>query len=364
MKFIIVCTVYLSFLNSATAAEFKDQSQSLLDVSKIEISAKKKVYQISGPSSQDEVDISALSSQDMESFLKTRREFLTQAAVGLQSLKWGFGTGVVIKNHFQFKADQESRRALIESAAGLTAGQRDDILLAIQRQEVEIEKNWADIRNKSFSEKSDSVVLAILNSIDRQLWRQAAIVAHANEFGVLAAVGVEAEGGVRNKKGWGGLTDIGISIGFNRDDKAIAIQIFHDWEPYSSTQMPAFFIGGIVTKAGLYVSHQSSDLTAKGTSFYPPMTPGFSTSTNRSFMAGFSSGLTWPPSPIGDMLTYTNKLSQTTLIRISLSHLTKGFVRIQSGALKQISKIGFASVKTFANKFRSQPLVNKCENLF
>ena len=367
MKPIILILIHFVYLTSVNAADVSREIKTpsnFLESSKIEITVKKKVYQITGPSSESEVDVRSLSAQDMESFLKTRAEFLNQAAVGLQSLKWGFGTGVIIKNHFQYKADQRSRRALIDSAADFPTGVRDDILMAIQQQDAELQKKWSDIKNRSFSEKSESVITSILNTIDRQLWRQAVVVAHANEFGVLAAIGVEAEGGVRNQKGWGGLTDLGISIGYNRDDKSIAIQVFHDWEPYISTQMPVFFIGGIVTKAGLYVSHQGQDLTATGTSFYPPMTPGFSSSTNRSFMAGFSSGLTYPPSPIGDMLTYSNKLSQTTLVRVSLSHLTKGFVRIQSGALKQVSKLVTTSVKAFIKKFRSESLANKCENLF
>ena len=158
------------------------------------------------------------------------------------------------------------------------------------------------------------MITRTLNLLDAQLWTQASIVAHANEFGVLAAVGLQAEGGNSAGVGRGGLADIGISLGFNRDEKSIAIQIFNDRETFKSTEMPMVMIAGLVGKAGFYVANQGKNLSAEGSSFYPPVAPAFSSSTNRSFMIGASSGLTWPPSPLGDLLTYTNKLKQTIIV--------------------------------------------------
>lgn len=237
---------------------------------------------------------------------------------------------------------------------------RDDLLMSIQNGENEFNERLDSSRHKTFDEKANLIISSILSSIDSQLWRQARIVAHANEFGIMVAAGIEAEGGARNKKGWGGLTDIGISLGYNRDEKAMAIQIFHGLEPFESTQMPVVFIAGLVAKAGLYVANQGHDLTAVGSSFYPPMAPGFSSQTNRSFMAGFSSGLTWPPSPIGDMLTYSNKLKQTVLFRLTLSPLTKGFIRVQSGALNQVINAAYLPIK----KLLLKEDIYQCSSLF
>ena len=115
---------------------------------------------------------------------------------------------------------------------------------------------------------------------------------------------------------------------------------------------------------GIYFSNQDKDLTAKGTSFYPPMVPGFSSTTDRSFMVGGSSGLTWPPSPIGDILTYSNKLTQTGLIRISVSKLTKGFIRIQTASLKNIMKATYESTKSVMQSLRNKPGANACYGIF
>ena len=308
-----------------------------------------------------------LSATDYQSFLQTRSDFLQKAAQGLQALKYGFGFGVVVKNYFQFRSEKKSVQKLVSESKNWITGDRDDLLLAIQRNENALSEKQQLLRDQSITQKADQVTASILNSLDRQLWEQSAIVAHANEFGIVAAVGVQAEGGTRaTAKGWGGLTDIGISIGYNRDDKTLAIQIFHELESFKSTQMPMVAIGGALVKAGFYVANQNEELTARGSSFYPPMAPGFSTSTNHSFMAGFSSGLTWPPSPLEDMLTYSNQLSQTTLLRITFSPLTKGFVRIQSGALKQIYSLSLLSIKKVLQILRpsSLPTSAWCSSLF
>lgn len=128
--------------------------------------------------------------------------------------------------------------------------------------------------------------------------------------------------------------------------------------------MPVIFIAGLVTKIGFYVANQGKNLNSHGTSFYPPVVPGFSTSTNQKFMTGFSSGLTWPPSPISDMLTYSNKVSQTTLLRLTISPIIKGFVHIQSGALQQLSKIQLFSMKDMLQKFKEKTAVLECTALF
>ena len=307
---------------------------------------------------------SELNADDYQSFLKTRTDFLQQAKKALQALKYGFGFGVVIKNHFKFRSERKMTEKLIADAQNWNSSDRDDLLLAIQRSESELLEKNNRLKNLTLTEKSNQVIAGILQSLDHQLCNQASVVAHANEFGMVAALGVQAEGGSRAKvKGWGGLTDFGISIGYNRDDKSLAIQVFHEFEKFQSTQMPMVMIAGAVAKAGFYIANQGQELSAYGTSFYPPMAPGFSTSTNHSFMAGFSSGLTWPPSPLGDMLTYSNKLAQTTLIRMTFSPLTKGFVRIQSGALKQLINLSLVNMKKLVANFNGTESI-QCSKLF
>ncbi len=328
----------------------------------LDIFVKKSTFAITGPSNEqmELMGVNQLSQTDFDNFLKTRYDFLNHAARLLQNLKYGFGVGYIIKDKYQFYKEKKQIQELIELANTIDSSARYDMLNSAQQGKEELQYRISESKDKTFSTKANQVILSILGSIDSQLWHQASIVSHANEFGIMLAAGAEAEGGGRNTKGWGGLTDIGISLGYNRDEKAVAIQIFHDLEPFQSTQMPMVFIAGLVAKAGIYVANQGEDLTARGSSFYPPMAPGFSSQTNRSFMAGFSSGMTWPPSPIGDMLTYSNKLKQTTLFRLTLSPLTKGFIRIRSGALKEIINAAYIPIKNLILK----PSAYKCSSLF
>jgi hypothetical protein len=332
----------------------------------LEITLKKSAYQLEAPLSGIERIEEILTPEDQASFLATRKEFLSLAAKGLQSLKMGFGVGVTMKNYFRFLKEKRQTKKLLEESLNWSPGQRDDLLMAIQRNEPELNRRRTIEKNKLLSQKADEAIQMILNSLDRQLWEQAEIVAHANEFGFMVAAGIELEGGTRAGKGWGGLTDLGVSIGFNKDEKSLAIQVFHDMEKFKSTQMPMVFIAGAVGKGGFYVANQNEqkNTDSKGTSFYPPMAPGFSSSTNRSFMAGASSGLTWPPSPLGDMLTYTNTLNQVTLLRVTISPLTKGFFRIKSDALKKTVSFTLESIKKLMTKLGISSPVNQCSALF
>ena len=330
----------------------------------LEIQIKKQSYIVLAEGIEFQHVKNNLSEEDYVSFLQTRTEVLNRAAQGLQALKVGFGIGVIIKDHFYFRAEKKLSEQLTKEAEGMNQSQREDILQAVKRSEHELAKNRKNNENKTFKEKSDALITLILNKLDAQLWTQAAIVSHANEFGVLAAIGLQAEGGNSAGVGRGGLTDIGLSFGYNKDEKSMAFQFFNGRETFKSTDMPIIMIAGLVGKAGFYAANQGKDLSAQGTSFYPPVAPAFSTSTNRSVLVGFSSGLTWPPSPIGDLLTYTNQMKQTTLVRLTLSPLTKGFVRLKFGAVNELLSATLVGIKDLISFFRSETRSVQCERLF
>jgi hypothetical protein len=236
-------------------------------------------------------------------FFRNRTIFLESVAKGLQMIKYGLGMGAVVKDKAVYIA-----RKMRSKPHLLPDGQRQ----------------------LSIRERADEVILGMLRGLDAKLFESAPIVARANEFGVVLSGGVEALGG-RREKGWGGLIDLGVSIGFNRDSRALVIQVFRDVEAYQSSLMPALALGGLVGKAGFYAVNQKlGQLTDQGTSFYPPIIPGFQMRSENFVMFGFSSGLTWPPSPIGDILTYTNNLDHARLFRLTISPFTRGFVRFSS----------------------------------
>jgi hypothetical protein len=82
------------------------------------------------------------------------------------------------------------------------------------------------------------------------------------------------------------------------------------------------------------MGHREDARTIKGSSFYPPAVPGFSTTSSEFFAAGFSSGLGLPPPPLADLMTFTNKFERHVIVRVTVSPLVKGFVRMQLGDVR------------------------------
>lgn len=300
--------------------------------------------------------LDALNEQERISFLHTRSEFLRAAAIAFQKIKWGFGFGSVIKNRLAFYREKKEIHRQFEFAEKMQGDVKDTLLSAAQAQEEDLQARKDVFREQKMKQKADEVIVKLLLNLDRNLWDGAPIVSRANEFGVMVALGPQLEMGSTEGKKWGGLLDIGLSLGYNRDQKALVFQIFRDKEKFVSTQMPGVFIAGVVLKTGLMVANQNKQMTTEGSTFYPPMAPGFSTMTDRSFNAGFSSGLTWPPSPLGDILTYTNSSQRRIWLRLSFSPVQKGFVQVREGFSDEISGI--------INRLRSGKSVMACEALF
>lgn len=97
-----------------------------------------------------------------------------------------------------------------------------------------------------------------MRATDLKLWSQSPLVANANQFSFLFAAELQAEGGTKSKK-WGGLYDLGFSVGYNTDTKSVVFQIFRNRETFESTLMPGVAVGGVVVKVGPQISRVSSD---------------------------------------------------------------------------------------------------------
>lgn len=325
----------------------------------VDIQLSKSQYTV-GLSSEDEnfaqQKLAGLDENERQSFFSTRAEFLRLAAIAFQKLKWGFGVGAIIKNKISFYRDQKNIRKHFVLAQTLDNDEKQALISSVLSYEEKMLAKQNEFKQLNFKEKADEVILKLLFSLDHSLWEGAPIVSRANEFGVMGALGPQLEFGAAEGKKWGGLFDIGISLGFNRDQKALVVQVFRDKEKYVSTQMPAIFIAGLVVKAGLTVANQKKELTTEGLSYYPPMTPGFSTMTDRSFNVGFSSGMTWPPTPLGDILTYSNSSQRRIWLRLTFSPVQKGFLNLAQGFGEE--------TKELARIFRKGSGAVACEALF
>ncbi len=251
-----------------------------------------------------------LSQEKKEQFQKTRMIFLQNVARALSATRFVFGFGSIVGDSLSFVKD---------SVKGVT--QRTNSLDAsVPKEKV------------SFSERSRNAVEATLQALDYKLWNQAPLLLDSNEFGVSASLGIMIENGVLNN-GMGGSEELGLSFAYNKANKAFIFEVFHNSEKYSYT--PAVVTAaGVLIKAGPHFGQRDIERQTKiltGTSFYPPAMPGYSTTGTDYFSAGFSSSIGFPPNPIVDMLTYTNKFERNSIIRVTLSPVMKGYVRCYIG---------------------------------
>ncbi len=294
----------------------------------------------------------SLNGTEQSNFLEKRSVILNTLESGLKKSRWVFyltdliSTGlVVLKNSVLYDSFSE---------------QPSDEITEMVR--IDHENNPEKYLNKKISARVDEKIKSVLRATDLKLWSQSPLVASANQFSFLLAAEIQAEGG-NNKHQWGGLYDLGLSVGYNSDTKSAFIQIFRNREKFESSILPAFAVGGLVFKAGPMISqaNENTEMHLRGESFYPPLVPGFQSTTKESYAFGFSTGLTLPPPPFGDMLTYTNSLDQKVLIKISFSRAYLGFVRVKTNL--NSDSIKFVQEK-FSDFFKPRPIVSTCRALF
>jgi hypothetical protein len=183
------------------------------------------------------------------------------------------------------------------------------------------------------------MIYAILRRVDQTLAKQKNVVAHANEFGLMASIGAQFILGL-SQKGVGGLLSIGLSIGFNKQTGAFYIDIFRTVEKFESTLMKVAFTSGLAMKAGLEVrGDKASEVSLTSKTFYPPAIPGYYNWSEASFSSGFSSGLTLPPSPIGDLITYQTITKTESILKIQISKVFPFWIRITSPMIVDKTKV-------------------------
>lgn len=283
----------------------------------------------------------SMSPQQKEKFKNMRIHFLTNAARILNSTKFALGAGSLVGDGFSFVTLKAKK------VFGKGESQQPP-------------------EKRTFKERSHQVTQSLLRGIDYKLWSQAPLVMESNEFGISVAAGFLAETGIM-RRGAGGIEEVGINLGYNKTSKAFVFEIFHNSEKFDNTK-GAFTVFGLVGKAGLMISRRNGSETQKGSAFYPPMLPAYSMTSSEYFTAGFSSSLGFPPPPFSDVMMYTNKFESHSLIRITVSPVVKGFVRMEVGDVKGSFKLvvmRFVDVFTsIANKLRFHRAPMDCRGVF
>lgn len=259
----------------------------------------------------------SLSPENKIKFLETRKIFLSAAARVLGSKKITFGAGQFVGEGLKY----------IKAKAGNAFGKAFELATGMKL----VQSNY-QYQARDLAERGVESIQATLQGIDYKLWSQAPLVIESNEFGISASIGIVGQSGVLDK-GFGGAEELGFSLAYNKSSRAFIFEIFHNSEVYSKSRA-AISVIGVVTKVGPTISRRTGIETLKGTSFYPPAFPGYSTATSEYYSAGFSSSLGLPPPPFADMLTVTNKSERRQLIRVTISPILKGFVRLEFGDVK------------------------------
>jgi hypothetical protein len=277
----------------------------------LKVPEKLKVKILSQGGTLEEVDplapFESMSEESKIQFQKTRVMFLQGAARTLNSVKFALGTGSLVGDSLSF----------VKVKTLNIFGRKSETQTNLQ---------------KNFEVRSREAVGSVLKALDYKLFAQAPLVVDSNEFGLSLSLGLIAETGLL-RQGGGGAEELGLSLAFNKQNRAFVFEIFHNSESFQNTKA-AVSVVGFVGKGGLTLGKRQGTETLMGSSFYPPAVPGFSSASADYFFAGASTSLGLPPPPLADLLTFTNKFERHTWIRITASPITKGFVRLQIGDVK------------------------------
>lgn len=296
---------------------------------KLEIVVGKSLYRLS-PSAENLQLFSSLSQNEQKSFLNKRVQFISQLAKAFEMMKYGFGIGSLVKDKIRFMVQPLKDRWALRDFENLAPEVQQDVLAAKERTLLEREQTKELILKQSMKERSEQIIQKFLSGLDQVIWGQAQLFAKTNEFGLLLNGNLTLFGGSNSGLGFGGQIGLGVSIGYNSDEKTVVIQIFRDIEKFKSTTMIVGFTAAATAKAGFYIeNHHEGENLRKGVSFYPPIFPVYSTVTPSHFQVGLSAGIGFRRALMRDTLTYTNELNSNSVIRITFSRMLKSFVRIE-----------------------------------
>lgn len=289
---------------------------------------------------EDALAYAQIPEQEKQRFHSTRAFILKKVAALLNFSRFATGTGLMIgeKIYHTFKSRPS------------TSGYLDGYLVTDERVREFEDEVVPPSSNMSIKDRGFALARKSLAAIDRQLWRQAPLVARSDEFGLLISLGGQLEVG-KLSQGFGGSWSLGISLGYNRAKKAVVFEIYRERESLH-TALPAVSVAAVLGKLGVFIQQSEATKTedeshlseSKGQALYPPGFPMFAETTPTFFGVGLSSALGVPPPPISDAFAYLNNLNRKTLVKLSVSPLLKGFVNIRSGLdfefIKKVLKRG------------------------
>jgi hypothetical protein len=258
-----------------------------------------------------------LSAESQGKFQEQRGFLLTRAAAILDHSQLTLGLGSLVKNKITqiFKRGQKPKQPMDQLA----------------EQSLKIEGSHSRSA-QTVRERGQAIASRILTALDARLWQQSPIVARQNEVSFSMTVNLVGMAGVGNKVG-GGSAGLGVSIGYNRDSKAVVFEVFTELERMEKSFTPTF-LAGITPKFGLRISdkHDGAVSTGQsGHSVYPPGAPGYMLNHSDQVEMGMNTSFMAFPPMVGDLFSYINKNTRQLLVRVSISPALSKFVQFQTG---------------------------------
>ncbi len=305
--------------------------------------------------SQERALYEALSDEDKARFNEKRAKGVALVARALNALKYGLGFGSILKEKFVFwRSDRSDDRAL-ENLRAQSPSVKEEVTAIVERDRAARFARQNDLVKRTMRERSEVIVASIVRNFDASIWAQAPVYSHSNEHAFYGALGVGGLGKTGSKHKLGGLLELGFSIGYNTDTKAVVFQFIRDVESFRDSAIPMMVFGGVYFKLGYYFANQTQKghLSHRGNSFYPPILPGFTTTTADVVIVGMNAGvpfMTFPPSPFDNGLTYLNGAKPDAILRITISPKTLGFIRIQTLPLKTLVEPVTSAVRAVSNR--------------
>lgn len=253
---------------------------------------------------------------DMRQKFNTKRLGILRALAGyLSKGRLVFGLhGFVKGRYYQIRNKDQSGKAA-EDLAGL----------------------FPSKQRRSLAEHGLAVMRDIVGAVDRFLLSQVNLLIESNEVGFVMGLAPIGEAGAA-KWGFGGAPiSVYLSVGYNSHENSYVFDIARGNE-YFESAMSAFVIAGLNVQTGVYILSRKPEKdhqARQASTFYPPVAPLYVKVTKTGDYASLGFSTTFPPLG-GDLFTWTNKGSQTSVLSVRISRHIPGFIRWTWGGLPNL----------------------------
>lgn len=185
-------------------------------------------------------------------------------------------------------------------------------------------------------ERSEKMVLKLLQKLDRTLWEQSKFVASQNEVVIVGSLNIIGLSGVGSQVSGGLPQGLGFKFGINWESQALVFEIYHEAESLTYAVTPSSSYGFTPKLGFAIISQDLNNVVGSRTGYYAypagapgvSLSPGYTAIFRDSVATGFTTNLlTAPLSIAGDFFWYNTYAAQRPLLRVTGSFKDVGFLR-------------------------------------